>query len=253
MELAGNTVLITGGSKGIGFAFAERFLRAGSDVLICGRDEDKLREANEKLSGISEHAVHTRICDVGQEAERVALFDWATREFPRVNVLLNNAGIQRRLQFKEAEAWTETRQEIAINLEAPVHLARLFIPHFLQKQSASAIINVTSGLAFAPLANVPVYSATKAALRSFTLSLRHQLSDSRIKVIEIIPPAVDTDLQAPGLHTFGVPVHEFADSIFARLGSADDEEIAYGFALNASRATRDELTEIFQRLNTQPH
>ena len=136
-----------------------------------------------------------------------------------------------------------------------MHLARLFIAHFLQVESASqpAIINVTSGLAFAPLANVPVYCATKAALRSFTLSLRHQLAGSRIKVIEIIPPAVDTDLQAAGLHTFGAPVDDFADSVFAQLGSADDEEIAYGFAQNASRANREELEQIFQRLNAQTH
>ena len=99
-----------------------------------------------------------------------------------------------------------------------------------------------------PLANVPVYCATKAALHSFTLSLRHQLRDHGIEVIEIIPPAVDTDLQAPGLHTFGVNVDEFADHVFAEL-EKESSEIAYGTALTGSKASREELDAIFQRMN----
>ncbi len=110
------------------------------------------------------------------------------------------------------------------------------------------IINVTSGLAFAPLAGVPVYSSTQPALRSFTLSLRHQLSPTPIQVVEIIPPAVNTDLGGPGLHTFGVAVEEFVDAVIARL-RAGDLEIPYGFAAQASRASRQELDAIFARLN----
>jgi uncharacterized oxidoreductase len=248
MKLANNIVLITGGSSGIGFALAERFLRAGSTVVICGRREEKLCEAKAKHP-----ALHTRVCDVADEDARIALYESVTHDFPTLNVLVNNAGIQRRIDLAHTEPWHRTRKEIAINVDAPIHLARLFIPHLLRQQQPPAIINVTSGLAFAPLANVPVYCATKAALRSFTLSLRHQLAASKIKVIEIVPPAVDTDLQAPGLHKFGVPVDEFADAIFARLGTDDDLEIAYGFAENASRATPDELRQIFNRLNSQQH
>lgn len=245
MNLANNTVLITGGSSGIGLAFAERFLRAGSEVVICGRREEKLREAKAKFPQL-----HIRVCDVADEDEGIALFEWTTHEFPKLNVLVNNAGIQRRIDFMHTEPWHRTRQEIAVNLEAPMHLSRLFIPHLLrQAERSPAIINVTSGLAFAPLANVPVYCATKAALRSFTLSLRHQLAATRLKVIEVIPPAVDTDLGGPGLHTFGAPLSEFADAIFERLGGEDDLEIAYGFAENASRASREALQEIFDRLN----
>jgi uncharacterized oxidoreductase len=253
VNLSDNTVLITGGSSGIGLAFAERFLRAGSDVLICGRREDKLRSAAEKLGQIANREVRTRVCDVADEDERIALFEWVTHEFPRLNVLVNNAGIQRRIDLLHTDPWHRTRQEIAINFEAPVHLARLFIPHLLRQQRAPAILNVTSGLAFAPLANVPVYCATKAALRSFTLSLRHQLAATPIRVIEIIPPAVDTDLQAPGLHAFGAPVDQFADAVFTRLATDDDAEIAYGFADNDSRASREELEQIFARLNAQQH
>jgi uncharacterized oxidoreductase len=139
------------------------------------------------------------------------------------------------------------RQEIAINFESVVHLSALFIPHLLSQQRA-AIVNVTSGLSFVPMASAPIYSATKAALHSFTLSLRHQLADTPIQVLEIIPPAVDTDLGGPGLHTFGVPVDEFADAVMARI-QAGDQEAAYGFSQQASRASREELDAIFKRLN----
>jgi len=242
MELSGNTILVTGGAAGIGYAFAERFLAAGSEVIICGRREDKLREAKEKHPQL-----HTRVCDVGDEAGRIALFDWATSEFPRLNVLVNNAGIQRRVNLAENEDWQRTRSEIAINFDAPVHLARLFIPHLL-KQERPAIINVTSGLSFVPLANVPVYCATKAALHSFTMSLRQQLSETPVTVIEVAPPAVDTDLGGVGLHTFGVPLDEFADAVFQRLPTGE-LEIAYGTAQKASRASREELDEIFRFMN----
>ena len=242
MDLASNTVLITGGASGIGFALAERFLHAGSDVIICGRREDKLREAKDTHREIAIH-----VCDVEAAAGRLALFRWAVAEFPR----LNNAGIQRRGvrladPLTDAE-WESTRQEIVINFEAPVHLSRLFIPHLL-KQTRAAIMNVTSGLGFAPMAIAPVYSATKAALHSFTLSLRHQLAETPIQVVEIIPPAVNTDLGGAGIHTFGVPVDEFADAVMARI-AAGDLEVAYGFAQGASRASRNELEEMFSRMN----
>lgn len=243
MDLSTNTILITGGASGIGYAFAERFLAAGSEVIICGRREDKLQEAKEKHPGLK-----TRVCDVGQEQERIALFDWATSEFPNLNVLVNNAGIQRRVRLSENEDWERTRQEIAINFDAPIHLSRLFVPHLLRREKPS-IINVTSGLAFVPLANVPVYCATKAALHSFTLSLRHQLSATPIEVIEVIPPAVDTDLGGVGLHTFGVPLNEFADRVFERLAGGDEVEIAYGTAESSSRASREDLDRIFKFLN----
>lgn len=246
MKTDSNTILITGGASGIGLAFAERFLAANNEVIICGRRADKLQEAKEKHPQI-----HTRVCDVAEESEREDLFTWAAAEFPNLNVLVNNAGIQRRVNLTENENWQRTRTEIAINFDAPIHLSRLFIPH-LRKQKTAAIINVTSGLSFAPLADVPIYSATKAAFHSFTLSLRHQLRDAPIKVIEIAPPAVDTDLGGVGLHTFGVNLDEFADAVFARLADGETE-IAYGSAEKASRASRQEQDEIFNFLNRQPN
>lgn len=242
MDFAGNTVLITGGASGIGLAFAERFLRAGSEVIVCGRREDKLREARERHPGM-----RTRVCDLASPPERLSLFNWVTGEFPALNVLVNNAGIQRRVQVADEHEWEATRKEIAINFDAPVHLSTLFIPHLL-KQARPAIINVTSGLAFAPAAHAPVYCATKAALHSFTLSLRHQLSTTPIRVVEIIPPAVNTDLGGAGLHTFGVAIDEFIDAAATRLQNTEPE-VAYGFAEQARRASSAELDEMFRRMN----
>jgi uncharacterized oxidoreductase len=245
MNLAGNTVLITGGASGIGFALAERFVKAGSTVVVCGRRADKLEEAQQKLPGL-----HTRVCNVAVAAERVALLAWVRSELPAVNVLVNNAGIQNRVPLAtDTEAWETRQQEISINVDAPIHLSMLFINH-LREQPNAAIINVTSGLAFAPAAFAPIYSATKAALHSFTLSLRHQLKDTPISVLEIVPPAVNTDLGGPGLHTFGVPVDAFADSVMERLAGGEIE-VGYGTSEKNRLASRAELDAVFEQMNNR--
>ena len=215
-------------------------------VIICGRREDKLEEARREIPSL-----HTRVCDVAKPNEREELIDWATNEFPELNVIVNNAGIQRSVDLTAGEAWDATSSEITINLEAPIHLSQLVYKHIATKKAA-AIVNVTSGLSFVPLANVPVYCATKAALHSFTLSLRWQLKATGVEVVEIIPPAVDTDLQAPGLHTFGVNVDEFADHVFAELEKGETE-IAFGTALAGSRASREQLDQVFERMNSAMH
>lgn len=242
MNLAGKTVLVTGGSNGIGLAIAERFLKAGSTVIICGRREEKLQEVKERFPEL-----HTYSCDVGKEEERKNLFEQVTKDFPKVNVLVNNAGIQRRFQLADEEEWSKRQQEIAINFEAPIHLATLFLEHF-QKQREAYIINVSSGLAFAPMAIAPIYCATKAAIHSFTLSLRHQLAATSIKVIEIVPPAVNTDLGGEGLHSWATPVDEFADSIMERVANGE-LEIGYGTSEEMRNASREEIDARFNRMN----
>jgi uncharacterized oxidoreductase len=242
MEFKANTVLVTGGGTGIGFALAERFIQAGSNVIICGRREDKLKEAQSKYP-----QMHIRVCNVADPSERTALFTWATESFPALNMLVNNAGIQQRIELQQKPSWEILGEEVAINLEAPIHLSTLFIPHLL-KQERPAIINITSGLSFVPKANVPVYCATKAALHSFTLSMRHQLSGTPIAVIEIIPPAVDTDLGGKGLHTFGAPLDEFTDAIVKQLKKGSIAA-TYGFSSESSRATREQLEAIFEQMN----
>ena len=244
MNLATNTILLTGGASGIGLALAVRFLRAGSTVIIVGRRADKLAEAQQLHPGLI-----IRQADVADPAERAELVRWATSTYPNLNVLVNNAGIQNRIQLAhDADSdWQVRRQELVINVEAPIHLSTLLVPHLRQRPGA-AIINVTSGLSFAPAAFVPIYSATKAALHSFTLSLRHQLEPEGIAVLEIVPPAVDTDLGGPGLHTFGVNVDAFADSIMDRLAQGE-QEVGYGTSEKSRLASRAELDEQFRMMN----
>ncbi len=246
MNLTSSSILITGGSEGIGLALAERFLKAGSTVIVCGRREEVLREAQQKHPQL-----HIRVCDVANEQARIELFKWATTEFPNLNVLINNAGIQRRFQFTQQPEWAEVQSEITINVEAPIHLGILFLPHLL-KQTQPAIINVTSGLAFVPAAFAPVYAATKAAMHSLTMSLRQQLSKTPVEIIEIVPPAVNTNLGGVGLHDSGTPLNEFGDAVFKGLEKGD-LEITYGFSTKTSRASREELDQIFKQMNqSQP-
>jgi uncharacterized oxidoreductase len=239
MKLTGNTILITGGSAGIGLAFAERFIQAGNQVIVCGRREEVLQKAQEQLPGLI-----TRAVDLNVESERVALYDWVTANYPEVNVLVNNAGTQQRFNVLTADArnnWSYFNQEITTNLDAPFHLAMLFAP-FLAQKEAAAILNVTSGLAFTPFAIAPIYSATKAALHSFTMSLRHQLSETSVEVIEVAPPAVNTELGGAGLHTHGEPLDAFADGIFKGLEEGK-QEIGYGTSVDRLRMSRDQVDE----------
>lgn len=242
MELSGHTVLVTGGASGIGLAIARRFHAAGSRVIVCGRRESALREAAAAHPGLV-----TRVADVASEEERVRLAEWATREYPELDVLVNNAGVQRRVRLAEPEAWAETRAELAINLDAPLHLTLLLLPHLMGRPSA-AVVNVTSGLAIVPMPIAPIYCATKAALRSFTLGLRQQLAGTGVKVVEILPPAVNTDLGGKGLHTFGAPLEEFADDIMSQL-AAGREEISHGTSTHRVNAWNSTFGEYLAQMN----
>jgi uncharacterized oxidoreductase len=189
MQTTGNTILITGGSSGIGLAMAETFIAAGNNVLICGRRENKLLEAKQKLPQL-----HTCVCDLAKKKEREELYQWATSQFPEINMLFNNAGIQKEINFLTGAAGYDDENEIEINLNASIHLCALFIPLFLQQKKECAIVNITSGLAFIPLKIVPVYCATKTALHTFSISLRSQLAKTNVRVFEIAPPIVKTEL-----------------------------------------------------------
>jgi len=214
MKIAGNTVLITGGATGIGLAIAEEFIKAGSEVIVCARTEEHLKQAKNKLP-----LLYTRKCDISKEAERGALYGWAVTNFKDLNVLVNNAGIQRMIDFKKGTADLLTHRtedgedEIEVNLRALIYMTALFTPH-LMKQKEAAIINVSSGLAFYPMASLPVYCATKAAVHTFCLALRQQLEGTPVKVFEFIPPMVDTNLdkgarKARGQTYFGITTTEF--------------------------------------------
>lgn len=248
MKINGNTILITGGATGIGFAMAEAFVAAGNEVIICGRRKEKLDEAKSKLPNI-----HTRVCDLSKAKEREALYQWASSNFKDLNILVNNAGIQRMIDFRKGTSdLFNGDNEVEINLMAPIHLSAYFIP-FLSKKDESAIINVSSGLGFVPIAFMPVYCATKAAVHSFTMSLRRQLRDTPIRVFEVIPPTVNTDLdkgarKARGQKDLGIPPMDVAKAVLNGVGK-DEFEIAVGEAQNLRTGARTNLEQIFNNMN----
>jgi uncharacterized oxidoreductase len=242
MQLQGHTVLVTGGATGIGFGIAELFAAAGSHVIISGRRQEALDQATRKLPKLAAFS-----CDLSRVEERERLAKWVAQAHPSLDVLVNNAGIQQRMDLHDADFWKRTRDELAINLEAPVHLSHLLLP-VLSRNKGSCVINVSSGLAFVPMSRAPVYCATKAAIHSFTQSLRRQLKQDGIEVIEIIPPAVSTDLGGVGLHAKDTPVQEFIAAVSAQL-AAGKLEITYGFSDKTSQGSRQELDAIFQRMN----
>lgn len=246
MKTSGNTVLITGGATGIGFAMAERLVKLGNTIIICGRRQEKLEEAKKRLPGL-----HVKRCDISKEGERRALYDWISKEFPNLNVLINNAGIQRAVDLKKGmEDLMKNEDEIEINLRSQIYLSALFIP-LLMKQGSSAIVNVSSGLGFIPLAMFPVYSATKAAIHSFTVSLRHQLRETPIRVYEVIPPTVhDTELKGEPIpkSDYSISAAEMGDAIIKGL-ETDQYEITAGFSTGWVSASKSDAEKIFKGMN----
>jgi uncharacterized oxidoreductase len=250
MHISGNTILITGGATGIGFSLAEALVKKGNEVLICGRREDKLAEAKSKLPGL-----HTIRCDVSKAEDRECLLHWAVTKFGSLNILINNAGIQREIDFKKGTAdLLSGEDEIEINLQAPVQLSALFIPH-LMKQRESAIVNISSGLAFVPVAIMPVYCATKAAIHSFSMSLRHQLRDTSIKVFEIIAPTTDTELDRGARAKRGQVDRGVKPEIVVAAAmeaiEKDNFEISIGQAEFLRDSSRKDPEGIFRRINSR--
>jgi uncharacterized oxidoreductase len=246
MNIKGNTVLITGGATGIGFALADVFLKAGNTVLICGRRQNKLDAARNKLRG-----VHTFTGDVTKKADRQALFRWTEENFPSLNILINNAGVQSMADLKKGlQGLPQEVNEIGTNLVAPIQLGARYTPSFLKKDAA-AIVNVTSGLGFVPIAAMPIYCATKAALHSFTVSLRHQLKNTPIKVFEVIPPMVATELGGTEFSTArGIPPSAVAEETLKAMAE-DRFEIPVGEAAGLVAGSRTDFDATFQRLNSR--
>lgn len=189
MKLNGNTILITGGASGIGLEMASRLLERDNSVIITGRNKEKLKSAKEKLPKL-----HTIQSDVSSEKEIESLYQEVIKRFPNLNVLINNAGVMRVVNFHETHSsLTYFTREININLIGSIWMTKQFIPH-LKKQPVGAIIQITSGLAFVPLPTSPIYCATKAALHSFVQSLRVQLKNTNLKIFEVAPPATQTEM-----------------------------------------------------------
>jgi uncharacterized oxidoreductase len=249
VDLNNSTVVVTGGATGIGFAIAEGFLNAGSQVIVCGRREDRLKLAQSRLPQII-----TRVCDIAREQERQSFIKWVKENYKETNILVNNAGIQRIIDFKAGPAeLLSGENEIETNLAAPVYLSAHFIP-LLLRQSSAAIINVSSGLGFVPIAAMPVYCATKAALHLFSISLRYQLKDTPVKVFEIIPPMVDTELggepaSQQAQEYRGIPPQELAREALTAI-QEDDYEVAVGDSGALVEEARTNFEKAFRDMNS---
>ena len=189
MELTNNTILITGGTSGLGLTLASRLLTTGNTLIVTGRDAAKLEQTRRQLPGL-----HTLQSDVSDPAAIGRLYEEVVGRFPRLNILINNAGEMRKLSLHDASIdLLDITREVDINLSGPIRMVQQFLPH-LKRQPTAAILNVTSGLALVPFPLSPIYGATKAGLHSYTQSLRVQLRETSVRVFELLAPAAATPL-----------------------------------------------------------
>lgn len=245
MKSSGNTILITGGGSGIGAALAQRWHDAGNTVIVAGRRQEALDAVADGRANI-----HTMTIDVDSAA---GVADFAARVIaahPALNVLVNNAGIMRFETLAAARDLSDAEATVTTNLLGPIRLTNALVDHLAGRTDA-AIVNVTSGLAFVPLVDAPTYCATKAAIHSYTLSLRDALA-GKVEVIELAPPGVQTTL-TPGQEKRSMyqPLDDFADEVMRLFGQQPTPseilvERVRGFR-NAEREGR--FDETMQQLN----
>ena len=190
MKLTGRTILITGGSAGIGLAFALKFLELDNEVIITGRRQAVLDQVKAKHPKL-----HTIQSDVADPAQIAALAARVKSDFPKLDVLMNNAGIMFHKNLKvPATDLAGLMAEMNVNIGGVISTTSAFID--ILRANKGTVINTSSMLAFVPLPSAPIYSATKAAIHSYTQSLRFQLEETGVEVIELMPPAVKTDMTA---------------------------------------------------------
>lgn len=189
MQINNNTILITGGTSGIGASLTKTFVTLGNKVIICARNQSKLDEMQAKYRSID-----IIRCDLSNKQEILEMCSYLEQNHPNLNILVNNAGIQYNYDFSESSSILDKiNHEIDVNLKAPLYLTSLLMP-MIVRQEKSAIINLTSLLAIVPKQSAPVYCGTKSGLHTFSQSLRYQLEGTPTKIIEIIPPLVETNM-----------------------------------------------------------
>jgi uncharacterized oxidoreductase len=187
MLLKNRTILITGGSSGIGLELARQLFLKDNTVIVCGRSREKLEAAKRELP-----AVHIFQCDVAMEEDRSQLFEYLLKNHPTLDVLINNAALVHKTSFaQDASMISKARLEIDVNLFAPIVLSKMFLDAF-GTSADQTIVNITTGLVYAPRAVYPIYNATKAGLHAFTQVLRQQLKTRNVRVVEVMMPVVDT-------------------------------------------------------------
>jgi uncharacterized oxidoreductase len=241
MDTRKDTILITGGGTGIGRAFAEALHANGAKVIIAGRRRDVLEQVAAANLGMA-----FEVLDVADADDIKAFAARLTAAHPDLNVLINNAGVM--VAEKEIDL-AIAEQTIAINLLGPIRLTAALLPHLKSKTKAS-VVTVSSGLAFVPLAATPTYSATKAAIHSWSQSLRHQLADTSVEVIEWAPPAVATDLM-PGHaeNPNSMPLADFTSESLALFERGDREVKVERVKFLSEATARGDYDQVFAMLN----
>lgn len=244
MKTTGNTIFITGGGSGIGGGLAKAFHELGNRVIVGGRR----REVLEK-TGMDFVAVDTR-----DRASIASAAAEVTRRFPDLNVVINSAGVQRQHDFSRGVDEAAIADEIQTNIMGVIGMVAEFLPH-LKGKAGATIVNLSSGLAFVPMARFPVYCATKAFVHSFTVSLRHQLKNMGVRVIEVAPPWVETDLGA-GHSTFvpepgrgPMPLDAFIAAAMEDLASDREELAVAGAKFLYGAGVGEKAGEVFGKLN----
>ncbi len=221
MKMSGNTILITGGGSGIGRALAKKFQGSGNTVIIAGRNADRLNAVTAANPGMVGMAL-----DISDENSITSFARRLIADYPQLNIVINNAGMM------VAEKVTADPVDVGIadatvitNLLGPIRLSSALLPHLL-KQPQATLMTVSSGLAFVPLAMTPAYSATKAAIHSWSMAMRHQLKDSPVRVVELAPPYVQTELmgEQQAIDPHAMPLAEFIDEVMAILANDPDIE-----------------------------
>jgi len=212
MNLTGNTILITGGGSGIGRGLAEAFHTRGNKVVIAGRRREALDETTAANPGVESLQL-----DIEEPTAIRSFAADVIASYPDLNVLVNNAGIMRAEKvLEQPEDLTDATSMVTTNLLGPIRLTAALLPH-LKKQAHAVVMNVSSGLAFLPLALTPTYCATKAAIHSYTLSLRYQLKSTSIEVLELVPPYVATDLMGGKSDPRAMPLDRYIAEVMLLL------------------------------------
>ena len=249
MNLKGNTIFITGGGSGIGRGLAEAFHKLGNQVIISGRRQGHLAETVKANPGMQSVEL-----DITDPSSIAAVAKKLIADYPKLNVLINNAGI---MQVDDAAAKIDDNllaSTITTNLLGPIRMTSALIDH-LKKQPAATVIHVTSGLAFVPLTMAAVYSSTKAALHSYSHSQRYKLKGSSVKVLELAPPWVQTDLLNSKNEPRAMPLQEFIDETMKVLASDTDEVLVDRAKYLRNNAGPNEaafITEFNDMLLAQP-
>lgn len=246
MQMTGNTILITGGGSGIGRGLAEAFHAAGNQVVIAGRRKDVLDETTAANPGMK-----SEVLDIESPDAIRSFAQQLTTNFPALNVVLHNAGIMRAEKLKDGKT-EDAEATVTTNLLGPIRLNSALLPHLLQKPYG-AILTFTSGLAFVPLALNPTYCATKAAIHSYTQSLRYQLKDTAVQVIELAPPYVQTELMGERQKNdpMAMPLAEYIRETMSLLESSSDAKEILVERVKPQRfaEARGEYDAFYQKFN----